>query len=789
MALDAHYVIAPSLQEYFVDKDSGLPLIGGKVYFYSDVNRTTLKAIYTLSGTYPSYTYTQLANPVTLSAVGTFQDDNDNDILPYYYPYDSDGNVELYHIVVKDADGVPQFTRQAYPNLVSSNSVVTNDITNYIPNGQFLSHTDVPATLTTDAGEIKSDVTDVAQGGWTFERSTGSTARDFVTFDRFGSYISGSQPTGNPRYSIKVICESADEGDPFKDLRVKFKDVNKFANSDSTKYTLSFTGISNGSSFNVDINLIKNFGTDGSAEETINITTETLTSDYQIFNATVDFTSNAGKTIGIDNDDYIQLAIAFPNEQFSANFTDFILTPGEVVINEFPVQTDADMLTRGVAGWMPTPNPDGSDLYLPLLLTKEGLTFSNSDIGKVFPAVYSAAKDGELLCDGAQYKTSEYSSIGIPYSRLQAILLANTPLTNVPVFGTGANFSTIYISDQSPAVTSIVRLSNNTFGMVATAAQNGAIPTNFTFSNIYLGSSSHLWAGYTMGASKVLVRTQTVPAVPMTDAAAGNSGFTVASVKGASEVEYYWFTVQTIAAASMTAGHYFTFHNAANAAYYMWFKIGGVGVDPAPGGTGILVNLKSTYTAIEVANCLKDAISGCYSVEITDPTDSAMAAGSYFIFDAPNSNFYYVWYKVSGSGTDPNVSDRTGIQVDILSGDTAIQVMAKTQLAVNSTYYATPDLRGAFIRGYGATNQWDLGSASRFALNSTGVYGNNVGTYEYDTNEIHKHVITVTGQQDGEAAGGTGAEGYHQLLNQDTQTSGNYESRPTNIQLNYVIKY
>ena len=117
MALDSRFVVTADLQGYFVHKDTGLPLAGGTVTFYEDENRTTLKDVYELTGTPPNYTYTQLPNPLNLSSVGTYMDDSNNDVVPYYFPYDgtpteSTGTVQLYYAVVRDANGVEQLTRE-----------------------------------------------------------------------------------------------------------------------------------------------------------------------------------------------------------------------------------------------------------------------------------------------------------------------------------------------------------------------------------------------------------------------------------------------------------------------------------------------------------------------------------------------------------------------------------------------------------------------------------------------------------------------------------------------------
>lgn len=75
------------------------------------------------------------------------------------------------------------------------------------------------------------------------------------------------------------------------------------------------------------------------------------------------------------------------------------------------------------------------------------------------------------------------------------------------------------------------------------------------------------------------------------------------------------------------------------------------------------------------------------SYESTDITAVADVAGSlastYFTFsNAGDANLYYAWYKVSGTGTDPAVAGRTGIEVDIATNDTADTVASATRTAI-----------------------------------------------------------------------------------------------------------
>lgn len=117
------------LQEYFVNKDTGFPLAGGYVEFFSDPAFTVPKDVFQQSlvgGT--TYTYTNLGSVLVLSSVGTFVDNNGDDIIPFLYPYDAQGKVELYFVRVWSGNpsvqgSVLQFTRQGWPpNLIQSTS-------------------------------------------------------------------------------------------------------------------------------------------------------------------------------------------------------------------------------------------------------------------------------------------------------------------------------------------------------------------------------------------------------------------------------------------------------------------------------------------------------------------------------------------------------------------------------------------------------------------------------------------------------------------------------------------
>jgi hypothetical protein len=142
MALDPHYITDGPLEEAFLDKDTGLPLAGGTITFYRDASRITSKPVYQLTGAPPNYQYIPLDNPLTLSSIGTVQNaGGDNEVI-YYYPYDDNGSaIDLYYVVVKDSNGVEQFTREAWPNGVIADESISNinslPVQNQVSNPQF----------------------------------------------------------------------------------------------------------------------------------------------------------------------------------------------------------------------------------------------------------------------------------------------------------------------------------------------------------------------------------------------------------------------------------------------------------------------------------------------------------------------------------------------------------------------------------------------------------------------------------------------------------------------------
>lgn len=142
MALNPLYIVPLNLEEVFVNHGDGTLLANGTIEFYKDDDRLVSKSVYELTGAPPNYTYDALPNPLNLSSVGTPVDNSGNPVSIYYYPFNADGDIELYYIVVRDSSGTIQFTRQAWPNTTSSSTPSPSDtnpnITNELSNPQFV---------------------------------------------------------------------------------------------------------------------------------------------------------------------------------------------------------------------------------------------------------------------------------------------------------------------------------------------------------------------------------------------------------------------------------------------------------------------------------------------------------------------------------------------------------------------------------------------------------------------------------------------------------------------------
>lgn len=213
MLPDPNFIYCPPIQTYFVDKDTGFPLSAGVVTFYEDNNRTVKKAIYEQTeNPLGTFFYTQLNNPVILTSVGTFADNNGNDINVFLYPYVGSpgdtvrGAVDLYYVTVESSGGVAQETRSAWPpnvQIAGTSAINALPLTvNELTNPQFVevlfptATSSGISTATTFSVTGTNTYTFIAPSWQMLTSGTGTVVVSQVA-------IAASTPT-NPSYALQI---------------------------------------------------------------------------------------------------------------------------------------------------------------------------------------------------------------------------------------------------------------------------------------------------------------------------------------------------------------------------------------------------------------------------------------------------------------------------------------------------------------------------------------------------------------------------------------------------------
>ncbi|MBW1780231.1 MAG: flagellar hook-associated protein FlgL [Deltaproteobacteria bacterium] len=82
--------------------------------------------------------------------------------------------------------------------------------------------------------------------------------------------------------------------------------------------------------------------------------------------------------------------------------------------------------------------------------------------------------------------------------------------------------------------------------------------------------------------------------------------------------------------------------------------------------------------------------------EVTTGAESSLSGGEYFKVSSSTTD-YYVWYDIDNGSSDPSVAGRTGIEVDISSGDSAAQVAAATQSAIDAVADLSASVSGSSV--------------------------------------------------------------------------------------------
>lgn len=203
MAVNPLFIPLFNIEEVILDKDTGLPLAAGVVNFYRDSQRVTPKEVFQISGSSPNYTFTSVGASLTLGLSGTFVDSDGDPFVPYAYPYDAEGELDLYYVTVESSGAVAQFTREAVP-YVNTAGVAPADRTsteNELSNPQFV-EVNFPTDGTTTVSVTGSNTVTAVAPGW-----------DIISSGTGTIELTRLQPTSagvvtNPSYTLQITASS-----------------------------------------------------------------------------------------------------------------------------------------------------------------------------------------------------------------------------------------------------------------------------------------------------------------------------------------------------------------------------------------------------------------------------------------------------------------------------------------------------------------------------------------------------------------------------------------------------
>lgn len=473
-------VFADILQDYFVDKTLGTPLAGGLIYLYQDTpNRGIFKNWYYMSGGSPgNYTFDTLDNPMTLSSVGTIQDPNGNDTIPFYYPYNetplTPGTIEYqpYYIEVWSAnsDGTPavlQFTRQGFPyqQSVTPSSLAINTENNLIINNEFwrniITSSITEAYPNTGQGYVfcPSQFESIRWPDMQFFKNYAG-ATDVIQFNRF-STDNALTNDSTPEFYLQVQCTSAlSGGETYKYIQIPITTHIKTVGGQLATLTLQVQNLS-GNPLTLPIYILQDPGTGATASQ-VPLLIQNIQPGSTWLKIPLPFTfppaaGIAQTSLGPGGDDAYYLQIYFPvNSLFNVNIAKpavFLCSPIQVPTNDVRTYNQSEAIFNSARtgdvrvslnsftpfGWVPA--NDGS-IGNP---SSSATTRANSDTWPLYNLIWNSVLD-----NWAPVSSGRGSSAIADFSSNKTLTLTRTlgrVLTGVnPTSFPSVSFTTSYTS-------------------------------------------------------------------------------------------------------------------------------------------------------------------------------------------------------------------------------------------------------------------------------------------------------------------------------------------------------
>ena len=740
----------------------GLFPAGTTLTTYDSSDKSSLKAVYKDSSAVNVW-----ENPIEFDSVSTDG--------PFFWDEDN-----AYYLVFEYADG-SQRTVDNYLPSGSGSGDITNEFlsTNYALNSdyRFNNYIGSSNSLSPDSGTEYL----IAAGKWFFEKDN-DTATDVLYFDEFNA--GQTDVPEDPKYFLYFECTSAGSAETQKDIILRMNDVRSF-NSEIVSLSLE---IKSSTSSTVDIRYKQYFGTGGTPSSDAEGSFQTINLGTSWARESIDgvtIPSISGKTIGTDENDYLELIIRLPLDQiFTVSITQFQFENRSVSSDYFyetyqvnKYRTFGSELPEILIGTdtgdtdylVPSSQPDGTMSY----------TDGGIPVGTVIDRPTAAVPPGFLLCDGSSYNIAVddpqyqrlYDVIGNTFGFGSDAFFATDVSTGViRTICTSAGVSSLPSTSSCPAVTAAVELTGST-----------AYPF-FVYN--YSGSTQQEWVQFINEDFGVPI---------LTPGLGASSTFTLLVSSAGSTYSKQKLAVTFVAASTIVTANDTIRICTPTVEYYFWANVDGAGVDPGLTGTGIEVALTYTDTATEVAQKYYNTTVGRQIVDLTIGDGSLYTAGDYF--DLYNgTHLTRLHYIVDSVELTPSYTSSDFIKsISILSADDSATVAEATKIALQGLQFQVEDRRGVFVRGADNGRGWDPDAATRRSSNGTHesqYVGDNIGTYQYDENQEHIHSLPV--QLTENVQPGTTSEEFWYSGAVDsaiTDYSGGYEARPFNVYTNYFIKF
>lgn len=654
-----NYNLAPQFQWYFPDT-VGDPAINGTMATFKASAHTTPKAVYEdKAGTIP------FPNPITLNAAGVVADAT-GDPKPIYWADDED-----YYVEVRDSSGTLIQSVDDYNAAVNDIPTPTFDevdMTNFMLNAQYR----FPIETTFEDADLP-DNTDVAiaEEGWFFFRDTANSTNE-ITFETFaaGQTDVPENPLNFLRFSSSVTGVETR-----KDICFTIEDVNAFSGED---IVFAFYGRSSVTS-TIQVVIRQEFGSGGSSTVETILDNFNLTSDFVQYEDALTVPSVSGKSVESGN----RLLICFrmPLSEISEiDLVNIQLNKGQDLL-EFSYLTNELEYINKTAYKLPAVGSD--DRYKSISLDDDGRTeiwASNPPIGFFGWHCSDIEPNGWLECDGRTLEGEEqpyarlYDVIGSRYGVGDDGFFCFAEAGNLPIFVNNFDTNVTDIADGTTGFAFSTEIQGGDKGF-SVVIRNGSFTVTNKSNGIVTPAASHT-SGFTVNIDQVgtgvlpeITTITPISAAPLsgkyfvisstsTDyyvwftvngggsdpAIGGRTGIKIAllstlNIQGVATENYYALNgcehsnIVTLAAASLSAGDYFTIDNSTTT-YVIWYRIDGIGTEPVVSGTKISVPISTGFTAAQVANATKADLLR-------------------ILFKIPAVQGYFVRARDNGAGIDP----------------------------------------------------------------------------------------------------------------------------------------